>query len=78
MNFEAGLGSVENKKNRRQVRPRRRGRKNIEVNREEELVEVPIQCEKGRMEDYCLVDEDIGEEAEIGGGGWPLTATRQP
>ena len=30
------------------------------------------------MRDYCLIDEAIGEEVGTRGGGWPLTATRQP
>ena len=78
MRFEIRSESVDNKKNRREVRTKRRGKKNVGVFKEKELVEVLIGRMRWKMGEYCLVDEDIGDEAEISGGGWPLTATNQP
>ena len=69
MKFETGYESGDNKKNMRQVRARKKGTKHVGVIREEDLVEVPVGCVMGKMRDYYLVDEDIGDEARISGGG---------
>ena len=63
MRFEIRSESVDNKKNIRQVHTKRKGKKNVGVFREEELVEVLIGCMMGKMRGYCLVDEDICDEA---------------
>ena len=42
------------------------------------LVEVPMVCVRSGMGEYKLVDEEIKDEVETSGGGWPSTTTKQP
>ena len=75
MEFDKGSRDLENKKNKRKVPARRKGKKSATVVlKEEGLIEVPIVCKRGEKGEYGLVDEEVGDEYYKGGGGWPLTA----
>ena len=75
MVFEKEVGDIEKKKNRRQVRPRKRGRKNMEMELKEERLFKVLVGGMGRIRrEYNLVDEEVDEADYIGDDGWPQTA----
>ena len=77
MVFEKGSREIEKKKRVKMVRTKRKGKKQMKDEIQEEgLVEVPVTCMRGEKEWYKMIVEELEVSKYKGGGGWPKTATR--
>ena len=77
MVFEKGSGEIEKKKRVKMVRMKRKGKKKVgDEIQEEGLVEGPVTCMRGEREWYRMIEEELKVSKHKGGGGWPKIATK--